>query len=294
MARAAIIETVLTQLVAEGRELVGRVREAEDAAHFRRYELGRLLLKARSMLPKRGSREDGWGHFLEAIELDEATAWRYMKLAEAVEADPAKFHVKGKLELPTYAELGLDKREGPLPPDAPPPSDDDAPPEEQAPAPDEVEIDRDTWCTPKWITDAIGEFDLDPCANERSHVNAIDSFILENGQDGLVLAADVDKKSRVFVNPPYSDVRPWIDAYAHTRFCFLLKFDTSTKWFEALLELCELVLHPRRTRVEFEAPPEVPKDKQVGNQFPHSLFYARAADATPAIKKLCYPPWRIQ
>jgi phage N-6-adenine-methyltransferase len=292
--RPALIAPVITQLVADGRELLRALIESEQAAQVRRMEMGRFLLKARGLLPKRGSRADGWCQFLEAIELDETTAFRYMKVAEAC----VGFTVKDSDKIPSYADLGLTKRIGPELPDAPPPTDGDAPREaddEESTDVDEVEIDRDTWCTPKWITDAIGEFDLDPCANERSHVQATKYFELDaRGEDGLVLAADTPRKSRVFINPPYSDVMPWIEAYKHTRFCFLLKLDPSTKWFEALLEHTGEILLPRGTRIQFEAPDGVPPDKSKANQFPHALFYAYGDDADDAIRKLCFPPWRIR
>lgn len=146
------------------------------------------------------------------------------------------------------------------------------------------DADRDTWCTPKWITDAIGRFDLDPCSNARSTVQSELSFRLERGEDGLEQAAWVNANARVFINPPYSNVMPWVQAYRHTRFCFLLKLDPSTKWCEALLEYTSIVLLPRRTRVEFEPPPGV---EGSNNPFPHALFYSRLTDATDAIRALC-------
>jgi hypothetical protein len=151
------------------------------------------------------------------------------------------------------------------------------------------DADRDTWCTPKWITDAIGRFDLDPCSNPRSTVQSELTFRLDRGQDGLEQAAWVTSTARVFVNPPYSDVMPWVQAYKHTRFCFLVKFDPSTKWCEALIEHTSIVLFPRRTRIEFAAPPGV---ESSSNPFPHCLAYARAADATDAIRALCFS-WAV-
>lgn len=299
MTRAAIIEPAITQLVAEAREAVTALRDAEhlatdlekklnvsrEAAQMRRLELGRLLLKARKQLPKRGTKEHGWGAYLEAIEVDEATAWRYMRMA-ASPSDAAIFQGEPLKDSSEQASLQ----------DTPPPTDADAPREADDKATSvDIEIDRDTWCTPKWMTDALGQWDLDPCANERSHVQAKEYFELERrGEDGLVLASTVSKKSRVFLNPPYSSVRPWIDAYAHTRFCFLLKFDPSTKWFARLLELTEVVLLPRGTRVQFEAPDGVPPEMAIANPFPHALFYARDEDVSDAIRELCFLPWRIK
>jgi hypothetical protein len=291
--KPAIIEGAITQLVEEARAALAAERDADalvaaydrklgesrEIARARRIELGMILRKAKEVLPKRGTSTNGWAAFLGAIEMSETTAYRYLE------------EVGWVSNRSQTTNVGVSDQ-----PDAPPPRDEDAPPEptDQPAAPD-VEIDRDTWCTPQWITDAIGEWDLDPCANERSHVQAKQSFDLEvRGEDGLVLAADVPKKSRVFINPPYSEVGPWIEAYAHTRFCFLLKVDPSTKWFARLLELTEVVLMPRGTRVQFEAPANVPPEMSKANPFPHALFFAREADATDAIRELCFTPWRIR
>lgn len=295
--KPAIIETQMSVLVTEGRELNAELVRSEKDFAWRRLVMGRFLAKARSALPKRGSATYGWMTFLEAIEMNEVTASRYITLAEAT---PLTFTEKDSDQIQTYAELGLDRREGPKPPaDIPAPTDEDRPaPDELAdepPAPD-VDIDRNTWCTPKWIADAIGDFDLDPCSNERSHIQAAREFRLERGEDGLLFASKMNTNDRVFINPPYArgQVIQWIEAYAHTRFCFLLKFDTSTGWFEELMKHTKLVLFPRRTRIEFEPPPGVPAEKAGGVQFPHALFYARAEDATVAIQEACFSPWRIK
>lgn len=155
-----------------------------------------------------------------------------------------------------------------------------------------VEADRDTWCTPKWLAAALGSFDLDPCSNPRSHIEAIYSYQLERGEDGLKLLTSkwIDGGSvRTFVNPPYSSgqVKRWVQAYAHTRFCFLLRFDPSTAWFREIYQHCGLVCVPRK-RVNFDPPPGV---KAFSNVYPHALFFARLEDASEQIKRLSYA-WR--
>jgi len=250
------------------------LREAMQASARARVSLGVALLEARKAWPQRGPRAKGWGDLLASEGIDDATAWRYMRLAESPEA---QLSLTGEGNVPTYAALGLAGEpgwsdaphavEGGDGGDAPPP-------------------DRDTWCTPRWITEAIGPWDLDPCANERSHVQALVQYLLSRGEDGLALATEVTADRRVFINPPYSDVMPWVQAYRHTRFCFLVKFDPSTRWFTELLAQTDLVLFPRRTRIEFEPPPGIPRDG--GNQFPHGLFFARADDALPEIRAACF------
>lgn len=146
--------------------------------------------------------------------------------------------------------------------------------------------DRDTWVTPKWMSDAIGRWDLDPCANERSHIVADRTFRLDRGQDGLVLARFVSRSTRTWINPPYSrgQVIQWVEAYQHARFCFLVRLDFSTAWIEKLIAYSSLLLVPRQ-RVNFEPPPGV---RAGSNAFPHGLFFKHADDATADIRALCY------
>ena len=254
----------------------GQILSAQQAAAQRRLELGQLLIEMRGQWPERGPNAKGWTAFLRECELGESAALIAMKYAGFVERFPTESGGK----LPTLVEAGLEKPASP------------------ATYLDRADggnlFDRDTWCTPAWIAEAIGDWDLDPCANERSIIQAARELRLERGEDGLVLANQCDGGARVFINPPYSNVTPWIDAYAHTRFCFLLKLDVSTEWFAKLFDLAEIILLPRGTRVEFTAPEGVPPEKTNAQPFPHALFYARAADATPAIRALCFTPWRTR
>lgn len=154
-----------------------------------------------------------------------------------------------------------------------------------------AEPDRDTWTTPSWVAEALGSFDLDPCSNERAVVLASRAFRLERGEDGLELASSVATETRVFINPPYSrgQVLRWVRAYAHTRFCFLLRFDPSTKWFAELYRSSGLVAIPRR-RINFDPPPGV---AAFPNIYPHALFFARVDDASEQIRRLSYA-WRTR
>lgn len=149
---------------------------------------------------------------------------------------------------------------------------------------------RGTWCTPAWLCELLGKFDLDPCSNPRSHVRATAHLALEDGDDGLAAASRVAPGLRVFVNPPYESgaVMRWIEAYRHTRFCFLLRFDPSTDWFVELYRSTSLVCIPRRRRINFEPPPGVQASSQT---FPHALFYAHAEDAPQALLRTCIA-WR--
>lgn len=151
---------------------------------------------------------------------------------------------------------------------------------------------RDSWCTPLWLAQALGSWDLDPCSNERSHIAASRTFSIAAGTDGLALAERMESVLRVFVNPPYSRgaVARWFSAYHHTRWCFLLRFDPSTEWFEQIYAASALICVPKGRRVNFEPPPGI---KASSNVFPHALFYRREEDATVDILRLCIN-WRKQ
>lgn len=149
--------------------------------------------------------------------------------------------------------------------------------------------ERGAWCTPKWLAEKLGAFDLDPCSNPRAHIDARVRLTLENGHDGLRYCVGPDE--RVFINPPYANgqVIRWFRAYQHTRFCFLLRFDPSAKaWFTELYRSTGLVCVPRGRRVNFEPPPGVTGSS---NTIPHALFYKHAEDAPDALLRACIA-WR--
>lgn len=143
---------------------------------------------------------------------------------------------------------------------------------------------RDSWCTPKWLTDLLGGFDLDPCGNSRSHVQARHVVDYQLGGDGCYALAyprsykktqtgDVftpDTSCDTFINPPYArgQTIKWVRHWTSADFTFLLRWDPSTKWFAALIRDCEYVWFPNR-RINFEPPPGVVASS---NPFPHALY----------------------
>lgn len=179
-------------------------------------------------------------------------------------------------------------------------------------SPDMLEEQRGAWCSPPEYTEAAGTFDLDPFTNPRSTLVARRMCMLERRDDGFghlpILKPKQGKRAesadpgvfyttehgkerataetRVWLQPPYDIVLEALAHYAHTRFTALLRLDTSTVWFEQLFELCEVIMVPKRDRLEFVPPPGV---KPSSNPFPHGLYYARAEDVTKAVRNLCYP-----
>lgn len=169
--------------------------------------------------------------------------------------------------------------------------------------PDHGDEQRGAWCTPEPYASAVGTFDVDPFSNERSLIRSTYACWLERGDDGFGLDRRdmlgafytrgghciATRSSRVWIQPPYDIVLEALAHYGHTRFVALLRLDTSTRWFEQLHELSEVIMVPKRDRLEFVPPPGV---KPSSNPFPHGLFYRHADDVTDAIRALCYK-WRI-
>lgn len=307
-ARPAVGVALVEALVVEGRRLLAEVVESEATAYERRVAMGKFLIGARAQLPRRGTAEEGWGAFLEAIAIDDMTATRYMKLAEHA----ATLNLTERDKPPTYADAGIDNRhrgsgayispeqdEGDagyradrLIIDDPDKPDNVIPLELESPEDERPNSPRNSWCTSKPWAVAIGPVDRDPCSNDRSHILARVTYQLERGQDGLALVNDAPVDSLDFVNCPYARgfVIRWVEKYGPRRHIFLLKFDPSTEWFSLLLSFTGTVMIPKE-RMEFESAPGVVESS---NQFPHALFYAREADVTDAVRAKCFPPWRIK
>jgi hypothetical protein len=138
--------------------------------------------------------------------------------------------------------------------------------------------DRSTWCTPPEITAAIGPVHLDPCGSPRATVQAVTSWQIERGEDGLDPAriATIDPRMLIYINCPYKRgaALAWIRAYAaFVGSLFLLRFDPSTEWFRALVATHRSMWIPP-DRVDFVPPPGVASSS---NPYPHALFMTNAA-----------------
>jgi hypothetical protein len=169
------------------------------------------------------------------------------------------------------------------------------------------EIARGAYCTPKWLADLVGPWDIDPFSNPYSDIVSTERCMLEDGGDGLVdhkrpgsyrcgargKVRVAGAAKRVWGQPPYEIVDEAISHWGHTRFCFLLRFDTSTNWFQDLYRLTTLVCIPRRRRIDFKPPPGVQLGKTRESPFPHALYYARREDATEAVLRRCIA-WRTR
>jgi hypothetical protein len=163
---------------------------------------------------------------------------------------------------------------------------------------------RGSWCTPALYAAAVGPFRVDPFSNERSLIRSNYACWLERGDDGFggerrhhpgTFRYDgsfyqATEAWTVWLQPPYDIVLDAIAHYAHTRFAALLRLDTSTAWFEILYDLCDVIMVPRRDRLEFIPPPGIAASS---NPFPHGLYYRHAEDVPQAVKALCFE-WRTK
>lgn len=105
----------------------------------------------------------------------------------------------------------------------------------------------DEWCTPASLASLLGEFDLDPCSNASSHIQARNRWTI--AVDGLTTCWS----GSVFCNPPYSNVMPWAERLAaHSGpWCALLKLDPTTRWWATLMQANPTV-SPFKKRIKFE------------------------------------------
>lgn len=127
-----------------------------------------------------------------------------------------------------------------------------------------VDADRDWWCTPPCLVEAVrealgGTIDLDPCSNPLSTVGARLTYCAAD--DGL--SQPWHDHMRIYCNPPYSDPAPWMERCADAaerdscRVIGCIKADTSTAWWHRQIwGRAKAVCFPRR-RVAFLPPPGV-------------------------------------
>jgi hypothetical protein len=151
-------------------------------------------------------------------------------------------------------------------------------------------MSTDNWCTPKWLAEALGPFDLDPCSNAASHVRAGQRFGLEYDIDGIEEPwCSTDKTAgpwSVFCNPPYSNPLPWAKRLRdHTGpWCALLKLDPSTKWWAVLMEAMPTVA-PFRKRLKFEG------EQSMTANFPSVLVYSAWRPPAALVPHLWLPTY---
>jgi hypothetical protein len=91
----------------------------------------------------------------------------------------------------------------------------------------------DDWCSPPEVVgalDAMGGVALDPCSNDWSIVGAKRTYDIHRGEDGLVLPWD--EFGLNYINPPYSNPRPWMARAAGevVENILLVNYDATEAW----------------------------------------------------------------
>lgn len=84
------------------------------------------------------------------------------------------------------------------------------------------------WLTPPGVIEALGPFDLDPCAAPNPRPWDTAAHHITPPDDGLSAAWN----GRVWLNPPYADVERWLGKLAdHGRGTAIVFARTETRWF---------------------------------------------------------------
>jgi hypothetical protein len=120
----------------------------------------------------------------------------------------------------------------------------------------------DSWITPKWVTEALGPFDLDPCADSaQPWMHAMTQYMVQD--DGLVLPW----AGRVWLNPPYGgDMRGWLGKMAdHDNGMALISPRTSTRWFQQFVLGAAWACLWVTPRIKFCAVDGTPSTRPVGD-----------------------------
>lgn len=126
--------------------------------------------------------------------------------------------------------------------------------------------ETDEWLTPEWLIEALGPFDLDPCAPPvQPWPTAGRAF--HAGDDGLAQSWENADGSPAFawVNPPYSRIEPWmrrVAAHGHGLALIFARTETSV-WFESIWGRATSVLFVRG-RLTFHFPDGTPASANSG------------------------------
>lgn len=115
----------------------------------------------------------------------------------------------------------------------------------------------DEWFTPSFIPEAIGPFDLDPCAGESSHARVN----IRRPDDGLSIVWE----GRIWLNPPYSTIDVWLDRLAaHGAGTAIVNARPETQWFQNAIEKAKAVFW-LKGRVNFIRPDRIATNAPVGS-----------------------------
>lgn len=109
------------------------------------------------------------------------------------------------------------------------------------------------WQTPAAFIEALGPFDMDPCASYiQHHPTAARMYCLFHDGSGLMMKWP--KNDSVWLNPPYDrlDIAKWIERLAdHGNGIALIYSRTDTNWFQDHVLFRAKALYFIRQRVKF-------------------------------------------
>lgn len=145
---------------------------------------------------------------------------------------------------------------------------------------------NDNWGTPPWLFNSLNsefKFNLDACADETNYKCAHYYDIHRNCLITEWKPLLRDAELRAFMNPPYSNPKPFIEKAWEMRknglVVCLVKVDTSTKWWNIFWDYekhspkngCEVRFLPKRIKF---IPPKG-KDGTSGPTFPSAIIVMR-------------------
>jgi hypothetical protein len=144
----------------------------------------------------------------------------------------------------------------------------------------------DVWVTPAWVLNALGPFDLDPCAAPSPRFLATARTHVEPPADGLAATW----YGRVWLNPPYSEVERWLARLAaHGRGTALVFARTDVAWFHTHGVRADALLF-LRGRVTFLRGDGSRGPSNVGGP---SVLLAYGADDAARLRASGLPGWCV-
>lgn len=107
---------------------------------------------------------------------------------------------------------------------------------------------NDNWLTPIALIKTLGPFNLDPCCPVHMPWKTANHMYTPK-EDGLAQKW----KGRVWLNPPYSKAKPWIEKFVEHRngIALVSAKSTDSKWCQHLLSHCDTALWLSSPRIHF-------------------------------------------
>lgn len=137
----------------------------------------------------------------------------------------------------------------------------------------------DVWLTPRWVIDALGPFDLDPCASSPRPWDCAARNLTEV-DDGLA----AEWSGLVWLNPPYGQVEVWMQRIAeHGHGIALVFARTDTVWWHRWVFGCADAVLFVRGRLAFCDPGGVAAKHNAGGP---SALVAYGPEATRRVRAL--------